>query len=300
MFTTSRGGAALTVVGLLGALALSGPAVADPATRPAYSLNVSPTRLIVPPGLLEYETEATIANTGSLPAQVVVRRQGMRSDSQGIVRLTNDAAYSAMDWVTLAPERMTIASGRSIKIRVKVALPDRYEPGDHHLALVFVGRPATAAAGNIKVNGGVAVPLYVTAPGPVDRSVVLAGFTAPKFRPWGPVTFNASIRHTGTVRRDFRADDELLTVRIGRQSVTAPGFTVLRDTDRKVSVTWDRPPLFCVCRATLAIPDLAGGPTQRLSTTTVIFPLHLLAGGLVLILATVLYARHRRRRRRSP
>jgi hypothetical protein len=263
-------------------------------------LNVSPTRIIVPPGLLEYETEATVANSGSLPAQVVVRRQGMRADPQGIVRLANDAAHSAMDWVTLAPEHLTIPSGKSVKIRVRVALPTRYEPGDHHLALVFVGRPVTAAAGNIKVNGGVAVPLYVTAPGPVDRSVVLNTFTAPRFRLWGPVTFNASIRHTGTVRRDFRADDELLTVRIGQQSVAAPGFTVLRDTDRKVSVTWDRPPLVCVCRATLAIPDLAGGPTQQLSATTVILPLHLFAGGLALILAIVLYTRYRRRRRRSP
>jgi len=290
MHRVDRWGAVLAVAGLLGAFIPAGPATAEP--TPDFSLLVTPTRVIVPVGDRLHESTVEVRNQGRHPTEVVVMKKDVEVDPSGTLRLVDHAPYSAMEWVTVTPHQFLLQPGQRKQVTVKVDLPADPEPGDHHVGLVFVS-PSGESDGNIRINRGIGIPVYVEVPGIVDRSVQLLGFTAPRFAVRGPVTFSAALRHTGTAHRDFRGDRRLAVEVAGRQ-LDVPDFTVMRGATRELTVQWDDPPWFCLCKATLTVPDL-NGRMQRQSVEVVIVPLHLIGAALALLTsAAIVYVGWRR------
>ena len=222
-------------------------------------------------------------------------KKDVTADPSGVMLLVDQAPYSALPWVTVTPDRFTIPAGQRQQVSVRVALPPDHEPGDHHVGLVFVS-PGTDDTGNIRINRGIGIPVYVQVPGVVDRSVTLTDFAAPRFAVRGPITFTASLRHTGTAHRDFRGDQRL-AVEVAGDRVDVPDFTVMRGATRELTVRWEDPPWFCLCTATFTVPEASGGVQQR-SVRMVIVPLHLLGLALAAIAGVVIgYVGWRRRGR---
>lgn len=258
----------------------STPPVPSPSVTTSYrpsgsefSLTVSPTRLVLGPTDLDKSASILVVNRGTHPVAVTLQKRDFTGGRDGSLAFQKQAPYSASAWVTVAPTAFTIAPGATQTVTVAVKLPVGPEPGDHQVALVFLV-PATATKANVRINRGVAAPVYITVPGPIDSSVVPTDLQAPGFMMWGTADVTATLRSTGTVHRDFRGTAPLLLTG-GGDSTAFPDFTVLRGATRDVSTTWD-PPLLCICHPTVSVVN-AAGVASSVDVQVVVLPLHLLA-----------------------
>lgn len=281
---------------LIGCAVLAfGPSLPAAAAPPAFSLTVSPTRLVLGPGQVGAEQRFEVINRGSQPIDVVVEKANFIPRENGSLQFRPTAPYSASNWIRASPARFRLAAGARAAVRVRIVMPSAPEPGDHQAALIF-RVPAAGTGANIKLNRGIATPVYITVPGPTDDTVVVADLRAPGFSWHGPISFSAALQDTGTVHRDFRGTGGLPVHVAGRQ-VLLPDFTVLRGSTRRVETVWSDPPLFCRCHATVRIAAADGSVSERTVDVTIV-PMHLIAAGLGVLLLAGLVLLVRRRRRR--
>lgn len=285
----------LAIAGLVWAAAGAGlVAVADAAPAPSFSLTVSPTRLVISPGQISTDQTVVVANRGSAPMDVTVTKTGFTGSKDGALQYKDDAPYSAARWVTVSPAKIHLAARTTQHVTVHVVMPVKPEPGDHQVALIFLV-PAGKNAANIKINRGIGTPIYITVPGPVNKSAIVTALKAPSFAQGGPVSITTSVRDTGTVHRDFRATDRL-EAQVNGTVVAFPDFTVPRGASRDIETTW-HPPLMCICHVTVSIMGAHGDASTK-SMRIIVFPVRLLAiviGALVvLILGWFLLRRHYR------
>jgi hypothetical protein len=260
-----------------------------------FSLTISPTRLTVGPDDVARTAEILVVNTGRAPVPVTVQRRNFTAGPDGSLRYQQDAPFAAADWLTVRPESFQLASGATQVVTADIAVPSSPEPGDHQVALVFLV-PAGETSANIRVNRGVATPIFITVPGPVDDSVSISGLSAPGFALRGPVDLSAELRSTGTVHHDFRGTAPL-TVESAGSATAFPDFTVVRGATREVSTVW-YPPLMCVCHPTVTFAGGDGAP-QTATATVVVFPVDLVAGLVLAAVVVALALRWRRRRYRA-
>ena len=259
----------------------------------AFSLMVSPARLTIGQADIDKVARILVVNRGRSPLAVTVRKRNFIGGSNGALSFQDSAPYAASDWVTLAPTSFALAPGGTQAVTVAVAVPDDPEPGDHQVAVVFLV-PATASTANIRINRGIATPIYITVPGPTEDTALLGGLTGPGFVMSGSVSIGTTVRDTGTVHRDFRGPTQLVLT--AGSTVTAfPDFTVLRDSTRKVSTTWD-PPLICICHPTVSFAN-ADGSIQTASIRVIVFPLYQL--GIIIAVLLLIWWGVRRWRRRN-
>lgn len=261
----------------------------------AFSLTVSPTRLAVGQRDFGAAQQVTLVNRGQTPLPVTVQKRNFTVGSDGSVKYQDDAPYAAATWVAVSPERIMIEPGQAQVVSVSVEAPKTYEPGDHHVALVFMV-PAGKAEGNIRVNRGIGLPMYITAPGPVVDSVDLSGLSAPGFVAGGPVSITATVTNSGTVHHDFRKPSPL-TVEAAGTAEPFPDFTVPRDAVRDIATTWD-PPFLCVCHPTVRMTSADGG-VQAQTVRVVVFPWPWVAAAIGAVLLVLLLVRTARRRFRA-
>ncbi|GGO32701.1 hypothetical protein GCM10011576_63520 [Micromonospora parathelypteridis] len=285
------------VLAVLLALTPIVPANAAPPEQSDFSLTVSPSRMVVPADEIGQPRQFTVTNRGQSAIDVSTRTASFAVDSSGELTFRSDAAHTAIDWVTVGPERFRLAPGAAKLVDLRIAVPASAEPGEHQVAVIF-STPPPAGARGLSVRRSVGAPVYVTVPGGAVEAVQVAEVAAPRFALRGPLALTATVRNVGTLHRDFVAADRL-RARVAGEDVTFPDFTLLRDGSRQVSARWDDPPLLCVCRVNVAVsnPDGRSGSAQA---TVVILPLHLIGptvGGLALLL---LLGWMRRRRRVRP
>lgn len=256
-----------------------------------YSLTVSPTRLTVGQRNLGDTQKVTVINRGRQPLGITVQKRNFSANIDGSLTYEEDAPYAASAWVTVSPTKLTLAPGQAQVVTATIAAPSGHEPGDHQMALVFLV-PSGHSEGNVLVNRGIGLPVYITAPGPIDKSVDLSDLRAASFVRRGPVDITATVHNNGTVHEDFRAPSPL-TVQAPGKPAAFPDFTVPRNAVRNIATTWD-PPLLCVCHPTVTLtgPD---GVTQSDSIRVIVFPWDLFAGlvgaGLLIALAVRLLRR---------
>lgn len=282
-------------VGLaLGPATVAGAVPTD--SVPAFSLTVSPTRLVIGPSQLGALQRFEVFNRGRDPIDVVVQKANFVPNDNGTLRFQPLAPYSASNWVRASPARLRLAAGDKGVVQVRVEVPAKPEPGEHQMALIFQV-PAAAGGANIKLNRSIGTPVYVTVPGPSDDTVVVTDLRAKGISWRGPIDLGVTVRDIGTMHRDFHGTARL-PVTVGGQQVLFPDFTVLRGATRQVETRWQNPPLLCRCTATVAITGTNGSVTTRAVEVTVI-SVYLIAGvaaALLLLLVLLLVAVRRRRR----
>lgn len=262
-----------------------------------FALTVSPARLVVGQRDLDRTQQVTVVNRGRAPLDLQVQARNFTPAADGSLAFDRDAPYAAASWLTVSPQKFVLEPGTSRQVTTTVDVPSEPEPGDHHVALVFLV-PSAAETGNVRINRGVAAPVYLNVPGPTDDTVLLRGLRGPRLS-WDRETeLSATLENTGNTHRDFRGPTALALVDGGR-STRFSDFTVARNSVREVSSSW-RAPLVCVCRPTLGFANASGAP-QTASVTVVVLPWWLAAGVLaVALLALLLAIRSRRRSRPRP
>lgn len=294
----------------LGVLALAGalsPSVASAAPTPspapsssvsyqrdpgAFSLTVSPTRLAIGQGDIGSTQQVTLVNRGQAALDITVQKRNFTVGSDGALRYQDDAPYAASSWVSVSPEQVLLEPGKAQVVTATVKAPKTYEPGDHQMALVFMV-PAEKTDKNVRVNRGVGLPVYITAPGDLVDSVSLSGLAAPSFTSGsGSVPITATVTNSGTVHHDFRKPSPL-TVTGSGTAEPFPDFTVPRGSTRDIATTWD-PPFLCVCHPTVTMTSADGG-LQTQSVRVVVFPWPWFAAGLGVVLLLLLVVKLVRR-----
>lgn len=263
-----------------------------------FSLEVSPTRLVIGESDLAKVQYFQVVNRGQSPSSITVQKRDFVAKADGTLEYQRDAPYAASQWITVSPLTFTISPGQTQVVTAKVKVPENPDTGDHQVALVFLV-PAGKTAANIKINRGVATPIFISVHGPQTNTVMLQGFQVKHFVTGGPVTLTAQVKNTGTVHRDFRGKSPLAVSTAGTVA-PFPDFTVLRGAVRDVSSTWD-PPLMCICHPSLSIQN-ADGTSSSISVQVVVFPLMLaiIVLAVLILLALFLYSRRRRSRRNGP
>lgn len=260
-----------------------------------FAIAINPVRLVIGQGDIGSTQKIDVVNHGSVPMVVNVQKREFLQATDGTLAYQDTATpYSAAGWITLEPENFTVPSGQAQSVMATITAPDVVEPGDHQLALAFVV-PSGETTGNIKINRGIAVPVFITAPGAVDTSATLSGLSAPSFTVGGPVPITASVQNVGTVHRDFRAPASLVVDAAG-SPLLFPDFTVTRGATRNVSTNWD-PPLMCICHPSVTFVN-ADGSVQSATVRVIVFPLHFVGLILVVVAAGIFVLWFSRRRYR--
>lgn len=257
-----------------------------------FSLAVSPARLAIGQGDIGSTQQVTLINRGQAPLAVTVQKRNFTVGPDGSLRYQDDAPYAASSWVTVRPQQVRLEPGQSQVVNATVKAPKSYEPGDHQMALVFMV-PAGRSDKNIKVNRGVGLPIYITAPGDVVDSVSLSGLAAPTFASGGPVPITATVTNRGTVHHDFRKPSPLTVTGAGTAE-PFPDFTVPRGSVRDIATTWN-PPFLCICHPTVTMTSADGG-RQSQTVRVVVFPWPWFGAALGAVLLLLLLVRTSRRR----
>jgi hypothetical protein len=274
----------------------AGPASAyTPPAGPAFSLTVSPTRLVVVQQQIGHVQTFQVSNGGRTPLDIDVQKRDFTANVDGTLKFQADAPYSASAWVDVEPSSFRLLPNSVMKVQVRINVPTNPEPGDHQVALVFIV-PAAAGQSNIRIDRGIGAPIYITVPGAADDSVDLDPLVAPRFSWSGPISFSTTVRDVGTVHRDFRGSGRL-GIDVGGTTVLFPEFTVLRGTDRRLTAQWQHPPLMCFCKATVSVTG-ADGVVHHVSASVTIFPVWQVAVVLLVGLLLIVVIRHGRRRYR--
>jgi P pilus assembly chaperone PapD len=268
-----------------------------PTVDAPFSLLISPDRLVLKQSDLAAPQRFLVVNRGKDPARVTVQERNFTGAPDGSMHYQPNTVYAAADWLTVTPSQFTLASGAEQTVMVSIEVPERPEPGDHQVALVFLvpAAPVKSNAVTVRINRGIATPLYITVNGRTDNTAMLASFTAPAFVTGGGVSVSARIEDTGNVHRDFRGSTHL-AVNASGTMVSFPDFTVLRGSTRDVSIMW-QPPIACICHLTVAFRN-ASGATQSASVRVIVFPLWETLAFLAVVGAALTYVLLRRRRRR--
>jgi hypothetical protein len=259
-----------------------------------FALTISPTRLALGPADVGDLQTISVVNRGEGALHVDVQKQNFSGAIDGSLGLRDDAPYSAANWLTVEPSSFDLEPGAALDVSISIIVPKSPDLGDHQVALVFLV-PAGESLSNIKVNRGIAVPVYITVPGTVDDTVVVTDFQAPPFSSGGPITITALVQNAGTVHRDFRGNSALA---IDGTATNFPDFTVVRGSDREISATWD-PPLFCVCQLSVSIVN-ADGVSRSSTVQVIVFPVGVASVILaLLVIGVVTLVVIRRQHRKS-
>ncbi len=259
----------------------------------AFSITVSPARLALGPDDADGVHPFAVVNRGQEAVGLQIQKRNFTPEPDGSMRFDRDAPYAAADWVEVEPASFTIEPGATQQVTATIERPNQAEPGDHNVALVVMV-PAPEGDGNIKINRGVAAPVYIAVDGTTDNSVRLDAFTGPPISLTGDVPITTTVVNTGNTHRDFRGPTAL-TVTDGERSAAFPDFTVTRGATRVTRMVWD-PPLVCVCRPTVSVENASGG-VQTLSFRVVVFPWWLGIAVLAALSATTVAMIRRRRAR---
>jgi hypothetical protein len=258
-----------------------------------FSLTISPTRLVVTPAGVARTQQILVVNRGKSSVPVTVQKRNFTGNRDGSLQFQATAPYSASGWVTVSPTQFTLAPGTSRTVDATITMPQAPEPGDHQVALVFLV-PAGRASANIKINRGVATPIYIAVPGPTDNSATVTALAGPGFSSGGPIHMTATVRNTGTVHRDFRGKNALEAY--GAGAATFPDFTVMRGATRDIATTW-KPPFMCICHPKVTVVN-ADGTTSTKAITVFVFPVvkaAILLGVLLLLILLIVVSRRRYR-----
>jgi hypothetical protein len=182
--------AALALAGLTLLVPASAPAAQGAgAARPRVALSVSPAQL----------------------ALTVPGSRRLRVRNEGAERVVVDV--SRRTWLRIVPARLSLRSGESATVTVRVTPPRRAEPGDHHVLVLLTTRPLRGGRVNVQVRLGVRIRMRV--PGRVVRRLTLGALHVhpPRDARWMFV----SVANRGNVTVQLRGHITASLVRRGKQ-----------------------------------------------------------------------------------
>jgi hypothetical protein len=191
--------AAFALAGFSALVLASAPSPAGAgADRPRVALSVSPARL-------------ALAAPGS--RTIRLRNDGAERIVVDATRRTLGRKTAVKAWLQIVPARLSLRSGESAIVTLRVRPPRRAEPGDHDVLVLLTTRPLRGDRVNVQVRLGVRVRMVV--PGRILRRLTLGGLRVQRRR--DARFMFVSIANRGNVTVQLRGRVTALLVRHGRQ-----------------------------------------------------------------------------------
>ena len=182
--------AALALAGLTLLVPASAPAAEGAgAARPRVALAVSPARL----------------------ALTVPGSRRIRVRNEGAERVVVDVTRRT--WLRTVPTRLSLRSGESAILTLRLTRPAHAEPGDHRALVLLTTRPLRAGRVNVQVRLGVRVKLRV--PGRIVRQLALGRLRVERER--DARFMFVSVANRGNVTVPLRGHVTASLLRRGRQ-----------------------------------------------------------------------------------
>jgi hypothetical protein len=192
---------AVALAGLIALVLASAPsrAGADPA-RPRLARSVSPARL-------------ALAAPGS--RTIKVRNDGAERVVVDATRRTLGSQTATKTWLQIVPARLSLRSGESATLTLRVKQSRRAEPGDHRVLVLLTTRALRGGRVNVQVRLGVRVKVVVR--GRIVRRLTLGSLRVHRRR--DARFLFVSIANRGNVTVQLRSPLAALLVRHGQQLV---------------------------------------------------------------------------------
>jgi hypothetical protein len=199
---------------------------------------------------------------------------------------------TAKDWMTADVDQITLNHGDRLNMSVRITAPENAAAGSHYAAIFASVSGGESDAGNAKVRlvSRVGTLILINIPGNNRESGGITDFSSEKkYYRQGPVDFGTIFKNTGNVYEKIRGEITIKNI-FGTEIARIPlkDWTVLSDSSRKQSASWDRKWLMGRYTATLNVFFGLGG---NLKDTKMIvfyaFPWHIAI--LVLLVLIVIY-----------
>ncbi len=286
----------------------------------------------VSPGRFEVEVPAgqaaqnvlKVTNEGDKPLEIRAYSMDRRVQSGGQIEFlpAGNPADSPAAWLSVEPDRFSLAPGQEQEVRWKLAVPPEAIPGDHVAVLFFQtapeARPGTVSIGSrvgalvsVRVAGeavvsGRLVSFQIPSPrlalrlAPFGRPLLAFSWNLPfPLFEYGPVPVVATFENTGNARLPVTGNVEikdLLGRVVGMLTMAEPAHIYPRDTD-SVTLTWEGVPL--LGRFAVAGRFMAGNQEATAHTVFYVFPVKRALSVLLLAVGALLLLHSGRRRMKA-
>ncbi len=202
------------------------------------------------------------------------------------------------DWITVPVDKEgTIKPYVQKEITFNLKVPENADPGGHYAAIFAreVRKTTGTGATAIGVSSRVGTLVLLSVAGTVTKGAEIVSFDAPKFLWRGPADFAMRIKNTGTVHYDSPASVELKSLFGGTSKVDLGKHTILPDSTRKYSATWNKRFPIGYYKLTANAIDGTGTPITTTSTLwalplEIVLPVIL---GLLIIIVAIRFIRRR-------
>jgi len=199
---------------------------------------------------------------------------------------------TAKDWITADIDKIALNHGDRLNMQVKIAAPDSAVAGSHYAAIFASVSGEEGGTGNAKVKlvSRVGTLILINIPGNNRESGQITDFSSDKkYYRQGPVDFGTTFKNTGNVYEKVRGEIAIKNI-LGTEiaHIALKDWTVLSDSSRKQSATWDRKWILGKYTADLTVfYGLGGNLKDSKSVVFYAFPWHIAL--LVLLILIVIY-----------
>lgn len=253
--TPRRAVALLSVVAVVGAGAVTVPALAAVKPPSPVSFAISPTRIEVhaSPGHPAIRI-LRVQNTGTKPLHLMTYvRRAIQLGNGGFV-FDKARPQDGASWFTVTPRALTLKPRQIRNVRIRITIPAAHvQPGQRYLGIIARSAPAPVKAGakggaGAATSAGIAEEIILDVPGKVIHSTVYH-VSAPSWSTGGSIPIKATITNRGNAYALLNG----LHATSGRARIGFPGVLVLGGSIRTVSTVWANPPVICLpCHVQLA------------------------------------------------
>lgn len=283
------------ILGLILACSFAGIASAANTPPGHKGLSISPlrTKISVKPGST---FSNTIKVTNNTPEAIDV---DLTAEEFSVINEQYDYAFKPLSlkkYVRLTPDKVTLASGKSQKIRYEISVPIGAEPKGEYISL-FATTKQHGASNGITSHERVASLLYITIEGKLKRTGKLLSLRDP-WAASGSAKWSASVQNTGTTH--FTSRYEILTQTLFGATVAEDTgrATILPNTVRLITGEIPKPQLPGVYKITYHI-GLGDTPAANAVHYILYIPLSfwLFLGGVGLLLAAYYFTKQTKQRK---
>jgi hypothetical protein len=267
------------------------------AQNPGQGLEVSPPsqELDVNPGTTQ-TIRATIRNKSNetLPIQARIE-DFIASGEEGQVALTEDGPWAIASWTTITPSSFSLGPNEEQEVTATIQIPNDGVAGGRYGSFVFgVATQESGEQGVAQLSQEVASLFLLKVAGAVDESMILSGFSAPKYSEYGPIPFELKFENKGNVHVKTYGLINVTNI-FGQKvaDVVVPGTNVFPGASRVVRAELDKKFLIGPHTA-IAVMYYGSVKNETLTETTTFFVFPARIAGIVIGVVVILYLLRKR------